>query len=321
MSEKSTTQALNLVCTIGKAFLEASALLDSDDLSNPELAQIVERIGQIYGQGESIKSLEQGEDSSTQADNQEASANLSEQDMTAMPQIMISKETQLLRLKRMKSFEALDKFPLGTEIPDTWRDEFGSVYDNPLVVMQYRRQLCDDGKEHFGVELARKHILSHEVFFSTTHNKCYSASEINYWLNDAINGYMDGCTNELCDILSSQPKVQLIIPITNRWTGPALDVCECHAYLPSGANLYSNWGISNKSEAIDGELWACYRDRTPIYYDHFSNTCCCWLRSAYYGNASKVWVAGSDGYPFTDNLKVNPVIQRKCAPICHFILL
>lgn len=319
---------------LGRAFLKASAALEEKDRADFELVNTARQIMQAYAQpiAASYDPALDFSDPVTVEFSKQLTKSLAKPVTTSkdiksksdkrgivIPEALIPKITCLERLRKSLSYGAAKEFPLGTEIPDVWRDPFGEVHDNPLVVMQYRAELCADGIYHFGVELARKFVIPTTLPFSQNGGNRFSKSEVDVWLNNDAGGYLMGCSDELGGILADQTPVRLRIPIGKRFKNVIYDVCDCYAYLPSGANVYPAWGVDD-TQAPDGELWEYYRKWNPAFQTLFGDRCSCWLRSAVYGSHDMVWTTDELGSVRKFDI-TNPVRQQACALICHFIHL
>lgn len=306
MSSTDLTETLTSVRNLGNTFLNMSKALADIVTSDPELIQIVTQIAEVYH-------LSLAPTSSTNID-------------STPPEILIPKENPFHELKESLKGNPQNDFPLGTEIPDIWTDEFGAMHNNPFIVMQYREQLFADGRTRFGVELSRKYVDSQKRQFSALHSNHYITSDIAQYLSTQSGGYISGCSSALVDVLADQSMPRLTIPVRQRFKRTIYDNHDCFFYLPSGSNLFPDWTSrqhwSEKDQQTvtripDGTLWAYFREKLPIFLDFLGHPQNCFLRSNDHVNKSRVWTVGHNGYDYLKHAD-----EQSClAPVCTFIHL
>ncbi len=106
---------------------------------------------------------------------------------------------------------AVEKFPIGTEIPDVWTDvKSGTIYDAPLIVVDYRELKTSLTQTQFCATLLRKYLAPDAVPFDiSSYDPEYADSWINTRFNPTQRGesrwaplYVRGCSRELMEVIS-----------------------------------------------------------------------------------------------------------------------
>lgn len=237
---------------------------------------------------------------------------------------------------------AREKFPVGTIFADTWTDTRNNkAYDMPIRLVHYGEINTRAGSPRFGATLQRIHATPLEVVFDGEDpdfphgSNCLYLSEIVQWLNSdqpatswwkalhpkdvpseftrTHDGYLRGCSAELMSCVAENVEV-------GQLTETGIHSMPCRFFLPSAEDLH----ISTGREDIENAVWEYYCDtptdnQKPCLKRVFTNPSgiaqYCWLRSAYRGNAYRVWVAAADGSAFYNNA----LTAYACTPACVIV--
>lgn len=178
---------------------------------------------------------------------------------------------------------AKDKFPAGTEIPDTYAGN-----DNPLIVAQYLDSTNNssyNGAE--GVILVRKYIEPVSQVFGSSVD--YTISQLAHLLNVE---YLNNCSDELKGLISL-----IDIPY---YDGSTMTNQTARWFSMSDAEV-----MSNKAQAVEGIGWQYWKSQTGlsspdnavnggrILKNRDGTAQNVWLRSRY--SSSYMCVVGTDG--------------------------
>lgn len=195
---------------------------------------------------------------------------------------------------------AQDKYPVGTEISDTWNGN-----DNPLIVAQYLNETNNSAYGGaVGVILIRKYVEpTSQVFGSNTN---YRSSAIKSFLDTT---YLSNCSKELRAIISD-----ISIPVYNS----ALEMVSSKFFLMSA------YEVCNRGRDIhEGDMWDYWKQKTGlnapdamytsnsgrVMKNRNGDAWIEWLRSGNGNNA--VYCVGNSGsvdsmYNLNNNLGVAP---------------
>lgn len=207
---------------------------------------------------------------------------------------------------------APERFPVGTIFPDTWTDhDSGEVYQMPFIVVDYRpMELVSDSTMQFSAILLRKNATPKSLKFHHMDKNTYHDSLAHQYLNDN-DTYLKGCSSELLDVVTP-----VRIPIES--LDGKVDKVEAYFFLPTLEELHLDLYGNPRLEEL---TWQYFRD-TPTDYSLPcpKRTFCtpsmqpraCWLRSAYRGSATYVWVADTDG----SALIYLALSTLACSPAC-----
>lgn len=147
----------------------------------------------------------------------------------------------LAGLKRaLNAGNAAEKYPIGTEIPDTWNGN-----DNPLIVAHYTNIELSDGTTKPGAYLVRKYVdPTYQAFGS---NANYSSSTVKSYLDNA---YFAACSDEAKETVS-----EIQVPCYNGST---------IAPFPSKFFLMSATNVLAVLIGGEGEPWDYWKQKTGL---------------------------------------------------------
>ena len=243
---------------------------------------------------------------------------------------------ELGKLQRaVRNGNAKDLFPIGTIIPDTWKDpQTGTVHQAPFIVAHYGDCELANGTTKKGVYLIRKTVLPFTLQFDAKEsgnsdysrrdygNNRYAHSAIHQYLNSdktkntwwekkhqydvapdyasARDGYLKGCSYELLTTVS-EVKVDTQAAMVDN---SVIDKVPGRFFLPSLENLnFSTGGNDKPSTGVEGPVWEYYKTGSPsdsannkrIFDFAGLSSFYVWLRSPYRSNSSSVHNVSTDG--------------------------
>ncbi len=183
--------------------------------------------------------------------------------------------------KALRNRTARAEFPVGTIIPDVWKNpRSGEIYFMPLMIVDYRKFQTVQYGERFGAVLLRRIALPVLLTFDKEGQNDFGKSDLMDWLNpdskDWLNvkgDYAKGCSNNLL-------RATVDVQIDN--------LSSVRFFPPSAEEIHLN---PNRRLDLENLVWEYFRD-TPTrhnaycpkraFLDPHGTAISWWLRSAGY---------------------------------------
>lgn len=191
---------------------------------------------------------------------------------------------------------AQKRFPIGTEFVDVYGGQ-----NNPVIVVQYLDSTNNStygGAE--GALLQRKYATDVGQRWNTTDNNAsYLTSAIYSYLT---NTHFNNLSQDLKDILND-----ISIAVS---TSGGISMSTAKLFLPSMEEMYGDASVAwAPGTSVEGSYFPYWKDKTGLDVPSNGNNAGrqikrdsesgaiinLWLRSRYSGNATNVWIVGTNG--------------------------